>query len=43
MEQERIIELYQKTFGKTPLGVERLPGAGSNRIYFRIKEEEISQ
>ena len=40
MEQERIIELYQKTFGKTPLGVERLPGAGSNRIYFRIKEED---
>lgn len=40
MEQERIITLYQETFGKTPLSIERLPGAGSNRVYFRIKEED---
>jgi hypothetical protein len=37
MEQERIVSLYQSFFGKQPLAVDRLPGAGSNRIYYRIK------
>ncbi len=42
MEQERIVSLYQSIFGKQPLAVNRLPGAGSNRIYYRITEDDAS-
>ena len=42
MEQERIVSLYQSIFGKQPLAIDRLPGAGSNRIYYRITEDDAS-
>ncbi len=39
METHGLIELYQNTFGKTPVKLDKLPGAGSNRCYYRITEE----
>ncbi len=37
MEQERLIELYTRHFGAAPSSVRQLPGAGSNRRYYRIE------
>lgn len=39
METKGLIGLYQCTFGKSPVKLDKLPGAGSNRCYFRITEE----
>ena len=36
-----ILETLYKTFtGKAPEAIEPLPGAGSNRRYFRLKENK---
>ncbi len=39
MNTEIIENLYQSYTGKKPEGIEALPGAGSNRKYFRLKGE----
>ena len=36
MEQERLTSLYTRHFGAAPASVQQLPGAGSNRRYYRI-------
>lgn len=36
MEQKRVIDLYKEWKGAEPASVEALPGAGSNRKYYRI-------
>ncbi|MDE7378242.1 MAG: phosphotransferase [Paraprevotella sp.] len=36
---ERLISLYKETFGHAPLQTELLPGAGSNRCYYRLYGE----
>ncbi len=36
MEPQSLIQLYSDHFGTAPRSVERLPGAGSNRIYYRL-------
>ena len=36
MEQERLIALYRELCGTEPVKIEKLPGAGSNRQYFRL-------
>ena len=40
---ERIVKLYQSWVGSAPLSVEPLPGAGSNRRYFRVQGGEPLQ
>lgn len=39
MEEKRLIELYNNHFGTDPQSVVALPGAGSNRKYYRIAAE----
>lgn len=39
MEQKRLIELYKEWKGSEPLSVEKLPGAGSNRQYYRLSDD----
>ena len=36
----RLYRLYEKWCGHEPQSVEQLPGAGSNRAYYRIKDEQ---
>ncbi|MBQ9363548.1 MAG: phosphotransferase [Bacteroidaceae bacterium] len=36
MEQKRLIGLYKDLYGTEPEKIEKLPGAGSNRQYFRL-------
>jgi len=38
MEQERLIDLYKQWKGADPSQVEALPGAGSNRKYYRLTD-----
>ena len=33
---QQLVELYKKWSGEAPLNVEKLPGAGSNREYYRM-------
>ena len=33
---QQLVELYKRWSGETPLNVEKLPGAGSNREYYRM-------
>lgn len=42
MEQKRLIELYTNWKGHAPSEVNALPGAGSNRKYFRISDPDGS-
>ena len=42
MEKERLIALYKKAKGIAPAKVEKLPGAGSNRQYYRHFAEDGS-
>ena len=37
-----IIELYEKTTGKKPVTCTKIAGSGSNRQYFRLKDEQGS-
>ena len=37
---EKLIELYKQWKGTEPADVRQLPGAGSNRSYFRMTDEE---
>ena len=37
--EKQVINLYIKTYGKTPENVCRLSGAGSNRAYFRLSAD----
>lgn len=39
----QLTELYRQWRGCAPASVERLPGAGSNRIYFRMTDNEGAQ
>ena len=39
---EKLKELYQSWYGQTPLSVEKLPGAGSNRQYYRMTANDGS-
>ena len=40
MEQERLKQLYRQLRGTSPIRVEPLPGAGSNRHYYRLYGED---
>lgn len=40
METDSLKKLYIKWSGREPLRCERLPGAGSNRVYYRITGED---
>ena len=42
MEQERLITLYTQHFGAAPSSIQQLPGAGSNRRYYRITSSDGS-
>ncbi len=42
MEVKEIIKLYKSKTGKEPERVEKLPGAGSSRRYYRIYDHEIT-
>lgn len=42
MEQERLITLYTQHFGAAPASIQQLPGAGSNRRYYRITSSDSS-
>lgn len=37
---ERLKELFIERFGKEPASVEKMPGAGSNRVYYRLTGED---
>ena len=37
---QKLIELYRGWAGKDPAQVDRLPGAGSNREYYRMSDAE---
>ena len=37
---ERLLELYREWSGTVPVSTERLPGAGSNRAYYRLADGE---
>ena len=37
---QKLIELYKQYRGTEPATVEQLPGAGSNRIYYRLTDQE---
>ena len=37
---ELITKLYRQWSGVEPAAVEKLPGAGSNRVYYRIADAE---
>ena len=37
---EMITELYRQWYGIVPAAVEKLPGAGSNRVYYRLSDAE---
>jgi aminoglycoside/choline kinase family phosphotransferase len=37
---EKLLELYQQWSGKEPAHTEKLPGAGSNRTYYRLTDDE---
>ena len=39
MESERLTLLYRQLFATEPLRLEQLPGAGSNRRYYRLHDE----
>lgn len=39
-EMQKLIELYRGWAGKDPAQVDRLPGAGSNREYYRMSDAE---
>ena len=40
MNTELLAQLYQSYTGEAPTSIEPLPGAGSNRKYFRLKGKE---
>ena len=40
MNTELLAQLYQSYTGEAPASIEPLPGAGSNRQYFRLKGKE---
>lgn len=40
MEKERLIDLYARYKGEVPVSIDKLPGAGSNRQYYRIVGED---
>ena len=37
---QQLIELYRHWRGADPVHVEKLPGAGSNRVYYRMTGDE---
>ena len=37
---QRLIALYKRWSGEEPLHTEKLPGAGSNRAYYRITDKD---
>ena len=37
---EKLIDLYNKWSGKAPANVEKMAGAGSNRSYYRMTDED---
>ena len=37
---EKLLQLYQQWNGNNPKDVEQLPGAGSNRTYYRLTSQE---
>ena len=37
---EKLLELYREWHGSEPAKTEQLPGAGSNRAYYRLTDEE---
>ena len=37
---EKLLELYKQWKGAEPLTTEKLPGAGSNRAYYRMTDTE---
>ena len=39
---EKLLELYKQWSGAAPLTTEKLPGAGSNREYYRFMAEDGS-
>ncbi|MBQ4380944.1 MAG: phosphotransferase, partial [Bacteroidaceae bacterium] len=43
MEQERLTNLYTRHFGTAPTSIQQLPGAGSNRRYYRISSSDGSR
>src|SRR5574344_2164450 len=36
---QKLLELYQQWHGSEPAKVEKLPGAGSNRVYYRLYDQ----
>lgn len=36
---QKLLDLYESWSGKKPVGVEKLPGAGSNREYYRLTDD----
>ena len=37
---EKLLALYKRWRGSEPAGVEKLEGAGSNRAYYRLTDED---
>src|SRR5574344_475371 len=37
---QKLLELYQQWHGSEPAKVEKLPGAGSNRVYYRLYDQD---
>ena len=37
---KRLIELYKSWHGSEPARVDKLPGAGSNRVYYRMSDAD---
>lgn len=36
---QKLIELYKQYYGHAPIRIEKIPGAGSNRLYYRFFDE----
>ena len=34
-----MVQLYNDTFGKSPAYINKLSGSGSNRVYYRLSDE----
>ena len=37
---QQLLDLYKEWCGKAPASTEKLPGAGSNRTYYRLTDEK---
>ena len=40
---QKLLELYKQWKGVEPANVQELPGAGSNRTYYRLTDTDLRQ